>query len=172
MAKKKIKRKKRKRSSESVTAPGYPKTSRQYLIGEAADIITRASQIRKDKPFLKAVDKELAKRQKDISDARRRGFTLIELMMVILYIGVFAYITLPRVHVSMDTIQNTVCKLNANTINEQIEVYAFLNEGIYPHDVRSVTREIAYFPGAEPECPLGGTYLMNGLTYRVVCDHN
>ena len=55
-------------------------------------------------------------------------------------------------------------------MNSQIELWAANNDGTYPATLATVTGDPNYFPDEEPNCPSGGTYTMDGTTYRISCD--
>lgn len=100
---------------------------------------------------------------------RRRGVTLIELLIVVLILAALAAVAVPRISKSSENARENACATNVDLINAAIEMY-YVDEGVYPRRLRLVTQNEDYFPDGEPECPLDGAYTM-GANYRVTCDH-
>jgi len=101
---------------------------------------------------------------------KRKGMTLIELLIVVLILGALAAIALPRITTSAQTAKENACASNIDIMNTQIEMYK-LDTGSYPDALTDVTGSTTYFPDGAPTCPLSGTYTMSATTHRVSCDH-
>jgi prepilin-type N-terminal cleavage/methylation domain-containing protein len=98
----------------------------------------------------------------------RKGFTLVELLIVVLILGALAAIAIPRITTSAYNAKLNACDTNVDIMNSQIEIWYAYN-GSYPAlDV--ITTDDDYFPDGLPECQLGGTYTL-GANNRVSCDH-
>lgn len=95
----------------------------------------------------------------------RKGFTLVELLIVVLILAALAVIAIPRIGTSATTAKTNACKTNVDVINTQIELYK-ADTGSWPTALTDVTANTAYFPDGEPECPYGTAYTM-GADYRV-----
>jgi prepilin-type N-terminal cleavage/methylation domain-containing protein len=65
----------------------------------------------------------------------RRGFTLIELMIVVLIIGILAVFVIPIFSGMIARSKEAVVKSNAHTIQLAAEDFAVQNEGVYAADV-------------------------------------
>lgn len=104
----------------------------------------------------------------------RKGFTLVELMIVVLILGALAAIAVPRIVGGAASAKANGCKTNVDLINSQIELY-YANNGEWPADLQTVTQDTDYFPDGEPTCPVTGETYPNTLTdnHRVdASDHS
>ncbi|MHC4394208.1 MAG: competence type IV pilus major pilin ComGC [Planctomycetota bacterium] len=98
-----------------------------------------------------------------------KGFTLVELLIVVLILGALAAIAVPRIIGGATNAKINACKTNVDVINAQIELY-YANEDTWPSALTDVTGDTDYFPDGEPNCPFSTAYSYNGTTYRV-SDH-
>lgn len=97
---------------------------------------------------------------------QKKGFTLVELLIVVLIIGALAAIAIPRVGASAANAKANACATNLDSINSQIELF-MANTGAWPTVIGDVTGDTDYFPDGDPVCPLGTTYVYNATTKRV-----
>ena len=122
---------------------------------------------------------------------KEKGFTLIEVMLVVIIIGIIAIIALPKLLVTKQTAEEKSCQSNVQAITTQLEQYLW-NEGTYPDELEGVSDDFInnpeYFPlnsSVSADCPLdadgtpGGDPLIytpatpdadgNILNYTLIC---
>jgi prepilin-type N-terminal cleavage/methylation domain-containing protein len=99
-----------------------------------------------------------------------KGFTLVELLVVVLILGALAAIAIPRISQSAESAKINACKTNVDLINSQIELY-YANEGEWPEDLDDIINDTDYFPDGPPECPFGKKYSYKAARHRVT-EHN
>ena len=100
---------------------------------------------------------------------KKKGLTLVELLVVIVILAALAAIALPRITTSSTTAKTRACQTNVDSMNTQIEMYYANNNNTWPAGITTVTADVNYFPDGVPTCPAGGTYSMSSSTHRVSC---
>ena len=99
----------------------------------------------------------------------KKGFTLVELLLVVVILGILAIIAIPRITTSATTARINACATNIDALNTQIELYRVDNDA-WPATLATLTGDPNYFPDDAPVCPSSGTYTMSSTTYRCSCD--
>jgi len=100
---------------------------------------------------------------------RSKGFTLVEVILVILIIGILAGIVIPRITYSTAEARIAACNANKASINAQIELY-HAEKGAWP-TIAVIGADTDYFPEGIPVCPVDGTAYTLGANHRVA-GHN
>lgn len=85
---------------------------------------------------------------------KRKGVTLVELLIVVLILAALSAIAIPRITQSASNAKKKACSTNIDVINSSIELYAAENDGSYPADLEVITKSTSYFPDGEPKCPV------------------
>ena len=100
-----------------------------------------------------------------------KGFTLIEVLLIMLIIGLLAAIAYASVFPTREEGFKVQCRSNRANINAKIDIYYFEN-GVWPDESNfeeAILKNTNYFPDGEPKCQKDGTYSING-NYRCECD--
>lgn len=98
----------------------------------------------------------------DTPSAGSPGFTLIELMIVVVIIGVLAGIAIPKFRDVADSARAAACRSNLNSLAHCLNFYACDNNGYpsvgEPHNWRGFSLLEGYLHGADGyTCPLTGS---------------
>jgi general secretion pathway protein G len=103
---------------------------------------------------------------KEIKMLARKGFTLVELLLVILIIAILASIVVPRLTGAATEANKSKCDANWANLVRALELYAANNNGAYPANDAAFQADIlnskTYFPHGAPVCPYGTKYVYVG----------
>jgi prepilin-type N-terminal cleavage/methylation domain-containing protein len=96
---------------------------------------------------------------------REFGFTLVELMVVVLILGALAFVAIPRIGKSTDTAKTNACTTNIDLLNAQAEL-VYATDGTWPADFAALSGDTDLFPDGPPECPHTDAYVF-GTDHRI-----
>ena len=94
--------------------------------------------------------------------SKRKGVTLIELLIVVLILAALSAIAIPRISQSATNAKAKACETNIDVLNSSIELYN-AEEGAYPSNLTTITGSTVYFPDGAPICPVTGAAYPSAL---------
>jgi prepilin-type N-terminal cleavage/methylation domain-containing protein len=89
----------------------------------------------------------------------KKGFTLVELLIVVLILAALTAIAVPKIGASAANAKQKACDTNVDIMNSQVELYEG-NTGSPPANLGVVTGDVNYFPDGPPVCPYGTEYAL------------
>lgn len=103
---------------------------------------------------------------------KESGFTLIEVMLVVILISILAAIVIPRYTVSTKRAKVQSCEMSRSIINKSVEMYFFV-EATWPMDsLADIRSNVNYFPDGIPTCPVDLTsYALSPSPLKRVTGH-
>lgn len=102
----------------------------------------------------------------------QRGFTLIELSIVVLVIGILVAIAFPNYLAARTNSRIKTCLSNLRRIEDAKEMWAAENHGVpssTPTQTQLVGDATTGYIKTWPECPENGTYAINNMSTRPSC---
>ncbi len=93
---------------------------------------------------------------------QKRGFTLVEIMIVVMIIGLLAAMALPGFAKARLTTQSNACISNLRQIESAKDQYA-MEVGLQAGDAVPLVGVISHLK-AMPACPVGGTYALGTVS--------
>jgi len=99
----------------------------------------------------------------------RRGFTLIEIMIVVLIIAILLAIAIPNFLRARETSRAKSCKANLRQIETAKEQWAMDNK-MGAGDTPTMAMLTPDYMKSTPTCPSGGAYTEGDMSTRPTCD--
>lgn len=100
----------------------------------------------------------------------RKGFTLIEIMIVVLIIGILLAIAVPNFIQARDSSRTKSCVANLKQIDAAIQQWAMDNKKTGTDTVTMTNLLGTYIKGSTaPACPGGGTYTLTTVDAVPTC---
>ena len=100
--------------------------------------------------------------------SRTRGYTLIEILIVVMIIGILLAIAVPSMFNASERARANACRLNLRQIQAAKEQWALVNRRpgtAWP----SWANLVPQFLQGQPQCPAGGTYTLRNVRTRPTC---
>jgi prepilin-type N-terminal cleavage/methylation domain-containing protein len=94
----------------------------------------------------------------------QKGFTLIEMLVVVVIIAILVAISIPALFRSVIDARTRACAGNIRNIESAAALFASQNNGVYPEEaphnlgIAAFVGQLAFFPDGPPTCPWGRAY--------------
>jgi len=103
---------------------------------------------------------------------KHKGFTLVEIMLVLVIIGMMAAIAMPAFIQARQTARRNTCVNNLRLISAAKE-QAALENGFSETSVLTSTQILPYIKGnSMPLCPGNGVYTVNAVSTNPICSQS
>ena len=101
----------------------------------------------------------------------QKGFTIIELLVVIVIIGILVALALPQLFAAQARGRDTDRKNDLKNISQQLETYYNDNDGAYPDDLDTLVTEglLSAIP-TDPKADRTYEYVSDGASFTLAAD--
>lgn len=99
----------------------------------------------------------------------RSGFTLVEIMIVVLIIGLILAIAIPNLLLARTNAATKTCIGNLRQILHAKQMFAMESSADASHTV-TWDEILPYIRGSQPTCPTGGTYSLLTVSELITCN--
>ena len=103
-----------------------------------------------------------------IARRRKGGFTLIEIMIVVLIIGILLAIAIPNFMRAREASRAKSCCANLRQIETAKEQWAMDNKKAAA-DVPALATDLVSYIKSTPACPSNGTYTASAMNANPIC---
>ncbi|MBL1149879.1 MAG: prepilin-type N-terminal cleavage/methylation domain-containing protein [Armatimonadetes bacterium] len=103
-----------------------------------------------------------------LKNRRTKGFTLVEIMIVVLIIGILLAIAVPNFIKARETSRTKSCISNLRQIDAAKEQWAMDNKAA-DGDAVAWADIVPDYIKSQPECPSGGTYTVGNVGTNPTC---
>lgn len=103
---------------------------------------------------------------------KKGGFTLVEIMIVVLIIGILLAIAIPNFMKARETSRTNSCIANLKQIDASIQQFAMDTKasGEDPVTLPDLAEGADPYLRSTPECPSGGDYTLTTVSAQPTCD--
>ncbi len=98
----------------------------------------------------------------------RPGFSLADILAVVVVLGVLVLIVLPRISATSSTARKSQCHTQKGNVDIQVQLW-YREKAVWPQsNLADIGANTQYFPEGLMRCPVDGTsYVLDATTHQV-----